>query len=89
MLLGLCTGLTGCWSPAVNKDSADQQVYGILERTTAKVLGEPRVVPIERPVDTLRARLLTSQTPITLSLVEALDVAAENSRDFQRQKEQL
>jgi outer membrane protein TolC len=40
-------------------------------------------------VDTLRARLLTSQTPITLSLVEALDVAAENSRDFQRQKEQL
>ena len=89
VLLGLSAGLCGCWSPAVNKDSADQQVYGILEHATAKVLGEPRVVHIERPVDTLRTRLLTSKTPITLSLVEALDVAAENSRDFQRQKEQL
>jgi len=87
VLLGL--SLTGCWSPAVNKDSADTQVYGILEHATARVLGEPRVVHIERPVDTLRERLLTSKTPITLSLVEALDVAAENSRDFQRQKELL
>lgn len=89
VLLGLTAGLCGCWSPSVNKDSADQQVYGILERATAKVVGEPRVERIERPVDTLRARLLTSKTPITLSLVEALDVAAENSREFQRQKEQL
>lgn len=87
VLLGL--SLTGCWSPAVNKDSADTQVYGILEHATSRVLGEPRVVHIERPVDTLRERLLTSKTPITLSLVEALDVAAENSRDFQRQKELL
>ena len=87
LLLGL--SLTGCWSPSVNKDSADQQVYGILERATANVLGEPRVVHVERPVDTLRARLLASKEPITLSLAEALDVAAENSRDFQRQKEQL
>jgi len=88
-LFGFVAGLAGCWSPSVNKDSADQQVYGILERATAKVVGEPRVVHVERPVDTLRARLLTSMEPITLSLAEALDVAAENSRDFQRQKEQL
>ncbi len=82
-------GLAGCWSPSVNKEAADAQVYGILERASDHVTGEKKTFPLERPIDTLRQRLLTSKAGVRLSLLEALDVAAENSRDFQRQKEQL
>lgn len=94
-LLLTCALLGGCWSSEVSKESADVQVYDILERATAKVTGQPKTFGLERPVDTLRQRLLTSgksganQAPVRLSLVDSLDVAAENSRDFQRQKEQL
>lgn len=81
--------LAGCWSPLANKEAADAQVYGILERTTQLVTSEKKAFVVERPVDTLRERLLRDHTPVQLSLLNALDVAAENSRDFQRQKEQL
>ena len=72
-----------------NKESADAQVYKILDSATEKVTGSKRPFAVERPVDTLRTRLATSTLPVKLSLTDALDVAAENSRDFQRQKEQL
>ncbi|MCA8976670.1 MAG: TolC family protein [Planctomycetes bacterium] len=95
----LCVG--GCWSAAGSKESADSQVYGILERATARVTGQDRTFGVERPIDTLRQRLLDQKRlldknspagesePVALSLNDALDVAAENSREFQRQKEQL
>jgi outer membrane protein TolC len=79
----------GCWSPEWNRADADAQVYPLLEQTAAQVTGQRKTFPLERPVDTLRARLLATPAPVRLSLVEALDVAAENSREFQRQKEQL
>ena len=41
------------------------------------------------PVDTLRARLMNSTEPVQLSMLQALDVAAENSFNFQQQKERL
>lgn len=91
----LCSLLaTGCWSAAANRESADAQVYPLLERVTGDVTGQPKVFALDRPVDTLRRELLTTAgqpgaVPTTLTLVEALDVAAENSRDFQRQKELL
>jgi len=88
-ILAAAIVLHGCWAPEVNKDQADQQVYSILAKTSETVTGDPRVFPLERPVDTLRKRLLTTHEPRRLTLVEALDVAAENSREFQRQKEQL
>lgn len=78
-----------CWSPTANKESADAQVYKILDSAAEKVTGSKRPFAVERPVDTLRKRLTTSTLPVKLSLTDALDVAAENSRDFQRQKEQL
>src|SRR5262245_13378990 len=79
----------GCWSAAASRESADAQVYPILDQNTRGVTGLHNVFPLERPVDTLRHRLLEGGAPVQLSLIEALDVAAENSRDFQRQKEQL
>lgn len=91
-LLLLCVLSGGCWSRAYNREWADRQVYGILENSSERISGVKKTFALERPVDTLRQRLLASaanQETITLSLLDALDVAAENSREFQRQKEQL
>jgi outer membrane protein TolC len=86
----LCVAVqSACWSPVANKESADDQVYAILGATSEQVVGERRSFAVERPVDTLRQRLLGEHAPVRLSLPQALDVAAENSREFQRQKEQL
>ncbi len=85
--------LAACWSPSANKESADEQVYSILDEVAQKVSGtttaERPKFAVERPVDTLREKLVATKQPVNLSLAQALDVAAENSRDFQRQKEQL
>ena len=72
-----------------HKDDADAEVYSILERANERVLNRKSFDSIDRPVDTLRRRLLEKKSPVHLTLVEAMDVAAENSREFQRQKEQL
>ena len=79
----------GCWTGAYSRESADAQVYPLLETVSARVTGQKKAVAVERPASTLRQRLIESPTPVTLTLVQSLDVAAENSREFQRQKEQL
>ncbi len=76
-------------STAQYRREADEQVYDILRSAARGVTGQAKTFNVERPVDTLRRRLLTKQQPVTLSLTQALDVAAANSRDFQRQKEAL
>lgn len=89
LLLVAAFSFTACYSAEGNRAWADRAVYGILDNTTEKVLGEKREFVVERPIDTLRKRLMTSTEPVRLTLAQALDVAAENSRDFQRQKENL
>ncbi len=79
----------GACSAADYRDDADAQVYDILDVAAEHVTGRPLGMQVERASDTLRQRLIASPTPVQLSLPEALDVAAENSRDFQRQKESL
>jgi outer membrane protein TolC len=81
--------LCACYAPDANKESADREVYGILDTASANLTGERRRFAVERPVDTLRKELQRSPAPRHLTLVEALDVAAENSREFQTQKERL
>jgi len=81
--------VASCYSAEGNREWADRAVYSVLDKASEQVLGEKREFVVERPVDTLRKRLLTSREPILLSLADALDVAAENSREFQRQKESL
>ncbi len=80
--------LGGC-SSAAYRQEADDQVYGILQTALKAVTGNAKTFRIERPVDTLRKRLLTRKEAVVLNLRDTLDVAAENSRDFQRQKEVL
>ncbi|MCY2957036.1 MAG: TolC family protein [Planctomycetota bacterium] len=78
-----------CWSGEASRASADAQVFPILQNATVGVTGQRKTFGLDRPVDTLRTQLLKQDTQVTLTMIEALDVAAENNRDFQRQKEQL
>lgn len=92
----LATLAGGC-SPAFYKQEADDQVYELLEKTSLHVTGLRRTFEIEReldeqghPIQALRGRILRGEvSEATLSLVDALDIAAENSREYQRSKEQL
>lgn len=87
-ILGLLLG--GClYQPEPNKQSADEDVYSILGDTTKQLTGTERAFAVERPVDTLRKQLQANRSPVTLTLAQALDVAAENNRDYQTQKERL
>ncbi len=87
--LPLLLSFVSCYSPEANKEAADHDVYRILDGTSAQLTGARRHLQVERAVDTLRKRLLQSPEPIRLSLADALDIAAENSREYQRQKETL
>ncbi|MBI3819932.1 MAG: TolC family protein [Planctomycetes bacterium] len=73
------------------RESADREVYEIVEKRRNEVLNNPGVFTIDRPAQTLRSEWLStppaSRPVIRLTLVKALQVAAENSRDFQDQKE--
>jgi len=85
--------LVACRSPESWRSDADEEAYGILE-DTRKTLGATDPFTIEPPIDSLRSRLLAEAEagdarPLHLDLVDCLQVAAENSRDWQDQREAL
>lgn len=80
---------SGCTTPEEYLQQADEQTHDYLNRAARAVTGDAKTFDIVRPVDTLRKRLASAKTTMVLDLTGALDVAAENSRDYQRQKETL
>ena len=84
--------LAGCKSARAHAESADEEVYAILEARRLQLEADLGSVDIDPQTDTLRQRLEAEgdqAEPMTLKLVEALEVAAENSRDYQTRKEAL
>lgn len=86
-LLGACRSADS-WGA-----DADEEAYAIVEKRRAE-LGATEGFTIEPPTDPLRARLQAAHTagldrPLTLDLVGCLQVAAENSRAWQDQREAL
>lgn len=75
------------------KEDADEEVYSIVEKKQAKVLGAAEEgFTIEPAAETLRQRLVTGpppEEPIRLDLVGSLETAAENSRDFANARESV
>ena len=97
-LAGLTTlvALVACRSAAQHHAAADDQVYGILAQRHAELQLEPGGFSIDPPEDSLRMRILAGDWPVSaedpaarLSLVQALDIAAENSRTYQTRRENL
>ncbi len=128
----LCTWaclLAGC-QPLWYWQEADKTATNIIQQQQIEAFGEPSPFTIERPVDTLRRRLMIGQdlprsgpaslgvdqlptvehwpkearppvnvtdslaisvypdgTPLKLALVDALQIAAGNARDYQTRKE--
>ena len=82
-------GTLGCRSRADFVEEADRQVYEILaERRAEFAEGEPLVLRGEGP--SLREEILAGEASLgPMSLVECLEIAAENSRDFQTRREAL
>jgi outer membrane protein TolC len=89
-LLSLCL-VAGCRTAAEHREDADREVYAILAERRAELLEQPDLFSIEAPEDTLRRRLLSGeQTSVEpLDILSGLEIAAENSREYQRRREQL
>jgi outer membrane protein TolC len=90
-LAPVIAGATSCKSASEYRHEADREVYELVEARRADLhLGDP-LFTIEPDPNSLRQKLLrgeaTGLEPI--SLVECLAIAAENSRAYQTQKEEL
>ena len=132
VILCICAALLPGCRPADYRRDADRAATSIIRKTQYEALGRKEEFTIERPVETLRRKLLTSQnlpyagraslgtdklrqishwpeknypprakadglTPLPeqgestlcLALIDALQVAAANSRDYQTRKEDV
>ncbi len=90
-LLTLALIPAGCQSPEEARESADREVYPlVLERRASLGLDAPPL-SINPDPDSLRARLLRGESGPqgALSLVQCLEIAAENNRDYAGRKERL
>jgi outer membrane protein TolC len=85
--------LAACRSADSWRADADEEAYAILEQRRAE-LGAAGDFTIDPPADPLRERLKAAESagssePLVLDLVGCLQVAAENSREWQDQRESL
>ncbi|MBI5362016.1 MAG: TolC family protein [Planctomycetes bacterium] len=80
-----------CKGPADYRADADKEALALVETRRAKLALGDGSFSIEPPAGSLRQRLLAGEVAETepLGLVECLEIAAENSRDYQRRKEDL
>ena len=87
-----CAALAaGCLSAEEHREDADREVYSILDQRRAELLEGPEEFTIEPPEDSLRQQILRGEPVDTehLNILECLEIAAENNRDYQTQREQL
>lgn len=80
-----------CSSAAERAADADGEVYEILDGRRAAMFGDEPGFRVEPAAERLRARLLAAPDghPEPFGLVECLEIAAANNRDFQQRKERL
>ncbi len=90
MSLLLVLGATGCKTAAQYQADADAEVYALIDARRAKLFSEEGGFSIETQADKLRERMLAGETlPEPLSLVDCLEIAAENNLDYQTAREDL
>ena len=86
VLLALLGGCKGFYS--YYRKSADKEVYGIIDEKTVMVSGLEENFSIERLPEQL-FRASDSGSTVALSLLDALDIAVLNSREYQSEREGL
>ncbi|MGH7151603.1 MAG: hypothetical protein ACREIU_12935, partial [Planctomycetota bacterium] len=91
---------TACTAEGYRRE-ADEAAYGVVREKQLEALGEEQPFTIEPKEGSLREQVLGPRTdpvppgprspvvaePLQLTLAKALEIAAENSREFQTQKE--
>ena len=93
LLLAAAAASGACRSADDFRDEADAEVYSILDARRNE-LGFAEEFDIAMPENDLRARLVAGVEPLedgqlVVDLVESLQIAAENSREYQTEKEAL
>jgi len=85
--LGLA--LASCKTAAEQRADADREVYALIEQRRAAIGSADRPFTIEPDPNSLRRKLERGEVDLLqpLTLVQCLDIAAENSHDFQDQRE--
>jgi outer membrane protein TolC len=75
----------------VHAADADREVYAMVLERREELFGEPGAFTIDPPADSLRQRILRGEWDAgqPLSMVQCLEIAAENSREVQSQRESL
>jgi outer membrane protein TolC len=89
LLLG---GITfACQTPEEYRKDADAEVYALVDARRATLFAEGSGFTIEPPPDSLRQRILRGDwdSEHVFTLVDVLEVAAENNRELQTSKESL
>lgn len=84
--------VVGCATPLEHQQEADDEVYALLDQRRAELFEKGPGFRIERDPEALRARLLAedaNEDAIQVNILTALEVAAENNRSFQDQRESL
>lgn len=91
LALGLAGAVLGaCRSPEDYRESADAEVYALIDERRAELFAREGGFSIDPPPDGPRARVLSGEwgDPV-LSLVDCLDIAAEQSREVWTRRERL
>ncbi len=79
-----------CRSASEWREHADAEVYALVDARRAQLFTEPGGFRIDPPVASLRQAILAGDVvELEVSLVGCLEIASENSRDYQTRKEQL
>ncbi|MEA3465188.1 MAG: TolC family protein [Thermodesulfobacteriota bacterium] len=105
VVVSLVFALGGCFAPAAYVQQADDAAYAIIaekqddsgvdssfsilrprQRLRQRLLLDQSLIAAPEPVDDIRAE---SASPFQLSLIDALQVAAHNSRAYQSNKESV
>ncbi|MBN1517827.1 TolC family protein [Candidatus Sumerlaeota bacterium] len=87
--LPILVGLAGCSNYYEHfEKSADREVYGIIQQKGREVPNMPKDFSIEESTETVFETGASSES-MTLSLIDALDIAVQHSREYQSQRESL
>lgn len=83
--------LAACATPEEHATNADNEVYAELDARRNELFNDPAGFRVEPAADRLRIMLLEQPDALTapVSLIDCLEIAASNNRDYQLRKERL
>jgi len=89
--LALLLAPWACQSPEEAAAEADRAAYSLVEARRARLFADETPFSIEAPEDSLRRRILDGAVEDVgrLSILDCLEIAAENNREYQSRKESL